>query len=496
MVKSGVISLLGSLALPVAAFHDLEQMPESCCHKLACREFIVWYRLFYESGYLRHFESPSSLSFAPGVTSSLVTTEVATAPPSSTTSPSTLDEQIVFRVVPDTTNNNRLRRRALGGFIGSPSEICNNSNVFNLVDGQLLGGNVPIYFNGEDYKVFSGQQGPVPNGAITRTFFRDGDILRFQSSRIIPNGETGFCQTPSDGQVYITFSSQPTGCIAAQLSAIGVQECVNGDVTRSAAATSEGQQFTSAPSLEPIVSILSSSDELPPGVSTRPAESKPPISSSAQELTLTTDDFTASEIGITIEEVGTTAEATTSAFEETTTENLIFETTIDITTEESITIPTTHETTETSTTTEALTTEVLTTETTTQQTSGITSEETTTEITSEEPTTETTSEEITAETAIEESTTESTTQETTTDTTTEESTTENPTTTTFTSVADSTTETTTEAATTTTEAASEDIVCPASPAQCIRTFQIQCDTIIGGIPMSPSSSTLDECAQA
>ncbi|KAG5748682.1 hypothetical protein H9Q70_008643 [Fusarium xylarioides] len=579
MVKSGIISLLGSLALPVVAFHDLEQMPESWCVT-----YLSTYLVPISAATSSPAESSlpgiesstsldisvtlnpsSSLSFTPGVTSSVVTTEVETAPPSSTTGPGTLNEKIVFRVVPDTPDNNRLRRRALGGFIGSPSEICDNANEFNLVDGQLLEGDVPIYFNGEDYKVFGGQQGRVPSGAITRTFFRDGDILRFQSSRIIPNGEAGFCQTPSDGVVYITFSSQPAGCIAVQLSAIGVQECVNGDVTTSAAATSEAQQFTSASSLGPIISVPSSSDELPPGVSTRPTESKPPVvttesngvvttqnpitqpipsstfrwtnisssfqpppetsksilpfstfiftsdsstfvdvissteiiepeSSTAQELSSSTADFPASEIGTTTKEASTTAEATTSAVEETTTETSTVETTINLTTEQSTTISTTQETTDTTTTT---TTELLTTESTTQQTSETTSQETTTEITtSEESTTETTtSEESTTETTSEETTIESTTQLSTTDTTTEKSTTEDPTTTTFTSALDSTTETTTEAATTTT-AASEDIVCPANPAQCIRTFQIQCDTVIGGIPLSSGSSTLEQCSQA
>ncbi|PNP78741.1 hypothetical protein FNYG_07883 [Fusarium nygamai] len=557
MVKSGIISLLGSLALPVVAFRDLEQMPESWCVT-----YLSTYLVPISAATSSPAESSlpgidystsqdisvtlnpsSSLSFAPGVTSSVVTTEVKTAPPSSTTGSGTLDGQIVFRVVPDTPDNNRLRRRALGGFIGSPSEICDNANVFNLVDGQLLEGNVPIYFNGEDYKVFGGQQGPVPSGAITRTFFRDGDILRFQSSRIIPNGEAGFCQTPSDGVVYITFSSQPAGCIAVQLSAVGVQECVNGGVTTSATATSEAQQFTSASSLGPIISISSSSDELPPGVSTLQTESNSPVvttesngvvttknpitqpipsstfrwsnmsssfepppetskssiapfstfiftsdsstfvevissteivepeSSTAQELTSSTADFPASEIGTTTEEASTTAEATTSAAEETTTETSAVETTINVTTEESTTIPTTQETTDTTTTTE-----VLTSESTTRQTSETTSQETTTEIASSE-----------------ETTTGTTTQETTADTTTEESTTENPTTTTFTSALDSTTETTTEAATTTT-AASEDIVCPASPAQCIRTFEIQCNTVLQGIPLT-SSGTLEECSQ-
>ncbi|CVK97678.1 uncharacterized protein FMAN_11673 [Fusarium mangiferae] len=569
MVKSGIISLLGSLALPVVAFRDLEQMPESWCVT-----YLSTYLVPISAATSSPAESSlpaiesstsldisvtlnpsSSLSFAPGVTSSVVTTGTETAPSSSTTGPSTLNEQIVFRVVPSTPDDNRLRRRALGGFIGSPSEICGNANVFNLVDGQLLEGNVPIYFNGEDYKVFGGQQGSVPSGAITRTFFRDGDILRFQSSRIIPNGEAGFCQTPSDGLVYITFSSQPAGCIAVQLSAMGVQECVNGDVTTSAAATSEAQQFTSASSLEPIISSPSSSDELPPGVSTLQTESNPPVvstepngvvttknpitqpipsstfrwsnisssfqpppetskssfvpfstfvftsdsstllevissteivepeSSTAQERISTTDDFPASEIGTTTKEASTTAEATTSAVEETTTEASTVETTINVTTEESTTIPTTQETTDTTTTTE-----ILTTETTTQQTSETTSQETTTEFTtSEESTTETTSQQSTTETTSEETTAETT--------STEESTTENPTTTTFTSALDSTTETTTEAATTTT-AASEDIVCPSNPQQCIRTFQIQCDTVIGGIPLTSGSSTLEQCSQA
>ncbi|RBQ85952.1 hypothetical protein FVER53263_13912 [Fusarium verticillioides] len=600
MVKSGIISLLGSLALPVVAFRDLEQMPESWCVT-----YLSTYLVPISAATSSPAESSlpgidsstsldisvtlnpsSSLSLAPGVTSSIVTTEVKTALPSSTTGPGAPNEEIVFRVVPDTPDNNRLRRRALGGFIGSPSEICDDANVFNLVDGQLLEGNVPIYFNGEDYKVFGGQQGPVPSGAITRTFFRDGDILRFQSSRIIPNGEAGFCQTPSDGVVYITFSSQPAGCIAVQLSAIGFQQCVNGDVTTSTAATSEAQQFTSASSLGPIISIPSSSDELPPGVSTLQTESNPqvvttqsngavttknpitqsipsstfrwsnmsssfepppetskssivpfstflftsdsstfidaisstkivePESSTAQELISSTADLPASEIGTTTEEASTTAEATTSAAEEATTETSEVETTINISTEESTTISTTQETTDTTTPTE-----VLTSESTTEQISKTTSQETTTEITSsEESTTETTSEEITSETTIEESTIETTlqettteeitsettieestiettSQETTTDTTTEESTTENPTTT-FASALDSTTETTTEAPTTTTTAASEDIVCPTSPAQCIRTFQIQCDTVIEGIPLTSGSSTLEQCSQA
>jgi hypothetical protein len=247
MANLGFVSLLlGSLALPAVAFNDLEQMPESWCVT-----YLSTYLVPISAATSSPAESslpgiessanldisvtlnpssslsPEETSFAPGVTSSVITTEVETALPSSTTDPSTENERLIFRIIPDTPDNNRLRRRATGGFIGSPSEICDNAAVFNLVDGELLVGIVPIYFNGEDYKVFGAEQGGVPSGAITRTFFRDGDILRFQSSRIIPNGEAGFCQTPSDGQVYITFSSEPAGCVPVRLSAIGGKLALN-----------------------------------------------------------------------------------------------------------------------------------------------------------------------------------------------------------------------------------------------------------------------------
>ena len=215
--------LLGSLALPTLAFNDLEQMPESWC-------------VTYLSTYLVPISAATSspaesqlTGIEPSTSSDILVTlnpsslispeesSVETAPPSATTGPSTDAELIVLRIVPVTPDDSRLRKRDVGGFVGSPAEICNNAKTFRLGDSQLLTGNGPVYFNGEDYKLFGSEQGDVPEGAITRTFFRDGDILRFQSSRIIPNGEAGFCQTPLDGEVYITFSSQPAGCIPVSL---------------------------------------------------------------------------------------------------------------------------------------------------------------------------------------------------------------------------------------------------------------------------------------
>ncbi|EXL96095.1 hypothetical protein FOIG_11637 [Fusarium odoratissimum NRRL 54006] len=60
---------------------------------------------------------------------------------------------------------------AKSGFIASPSKIYGNANVFSLVDGQLFVGNVPFYFNREDFNVFGAEQGGVPSSVITRTFF-------------------------------------------------------------------------------------------------------------------------------------------------------------------------------------------------------------------------------------------------------------------------------------------------------------------------------------
>ncbi|KAF5240412.1 hypothetical protein FAUST_4306 [Fusarium austroamericanum] len=458
----------------------------------------------------------------------MTTIAIESAPPSSTTNPSTASEPIVLRIVRKAPDNNRMQKRDVGGFIGTPSEICDNAEEFRLVGAQLVAGNAPIYFNGEDYKVFGAGNGEVPSSAITRTFFRDGGILRFQNSRIVPNGEAGFCQTPSDGQVYITFSSQPAGCIPVNLAVIGVQDCQDGVETSSVIATnSEAEQIPSVSSSGPIISASSSSESVTPEITTRPvaavttqpngvvtthnpiivsnpsstfqwsnisASFEPPPRTSKSSLIHFSPSIFTSGSSTSIEADSTTEviEPQLSTTEGLTSTDALPASEIGTSTKETSTevIEPESSTTEGLTSTDALPTSEIGTSTEETSTADL---EPTTETASIETTVYTTTTELTTFPTTQETTTTelTTTQETTKDTTTEELT-ENPTSTILTSALDSTTETTTEAATTTTTESSAQIMCPSSPQQCISTFQIQCDTVIGGIPLSSGSSTLDD----
>jgi hypothetical protein len=229
--------LLGSLALLTSANKNLEQIPESWCITYLSTYLVpisvapsspgesplpdpetsvgleTSFSLDRSLSQLDPEPTSSTLSFVSSrdETSLLATADMTSAPASATTDASTDEELIILRIVTDVPENERLRRRDIGGFIGSQSGNCDNADIFTLLDGQLLVGGNPVYYNGEEFKVLS-SPGRTPSGAITRTFTRDGNKLRFQSSKF-PTGEAGFCQTPSDGQVYITFSSEPAGCI-------------------------------------------------------------------------------------------------------------------------------------------------------------------------------------------------------------------------------------------------------------------------------------------
>lgn len=150
----------------------------------------------------------------------LLTTNTGPADSDPTTAPSP-DQLVVFRIVPD-TDNSKLRRlkRALGGFVGSTSEICQDASAFSLSDGRLLDDGKPIYYNGEDFKELRGQQATPPLGSVDTTFAADGGFLRFRSPDL-PKGEAGFCQSPGTGQVYVTFRSPPPGCVSVRLSVVG-----------------------------------------------------------------------------------------------------------------------------------------------------------------------------------------------------------------------------------------------------------------------------------
>ncbi|KAF5532992.1 hypothetical protein FMEXI_12075 [Fusarium mexicanum] len=191
-----------------------------------------------------------------------VTTDTNTANFDPTTAPGPGDQLVVFRIVPDTDSSRRRRlRRAIGGFVGSTSEICQDASAFSLSDGRLFDGGNPIYYNGEDFKELRGQQATVPRGAVATTFAGDSGFLRFRSPEL-PSGEAGFCQTPGTGLVYITFTSSPPGCVSVRLSVVGVEECEDGQTSASAAPTSTDLQ-TMKPTVDSVATSLSLSTAIP-----------------------------------------------------------------------------------------------------------------------------------------------------------------------------------------------------------------------------------------
>ncbi|KAF5692747.1 hypothetical protein FDENT_2622 [Fusarium denticulatum] len=199
-----------------------------------------------------------------------VTTDTNTANSDPTTAPGPDDRLVVFRIVPDTDNSRRRRlKRALGGFVGSTSEACQDASAFSLSNGRLLDGGRPIYYNGEDFKELRGEQATVPRGAVATTFAGDGGFLRFRSPDL-PNGEAGFCQSPGTGLVYITFASSPVGCVSVRLSVVGVDGCEDGQASASAAPTLTDLQ-TMQPTVDSAVTSVPFSAAIPV-VSTDPSD--------------------------------------------------------------------------------------------------------------------------------------------------------------------------------------------------------------------------------
>ncbi|KAK2681538.1 hypothetical protein RAB80_003331 [Fusarium oxysporum f. sp. vasinfectum] len=161
----------------------------------------------------------------------LVITTWAPSPTTGILVPDANSRSVVFRVIPELQDTKRdLQVRAVGGFVGSQSEICAAAAIFNLVQGRLLDGTWPIYYNGEGFKELRGQPGALPRDAVAETFVDEDGFLQFFSS-VLPNGEAGFCQEAESGQVYITFTASPPSCQSIRLSITGVDECRDGDIS-------------------------------------------------------------------------------------------------------------------------------------------------------------------------------------------------------------------------------------------------------------------------
>jgi len=122
---------------------------------------------------------------------------------------------VIFLIQTGVNEKRSFYRRANNEFVGDNNpEVCTFAATFNLAEGQLFTSGLPIYYSGEDYKELS-SQGRPPRGSVTSGFTDTGGTLAFRNSEL-PNGEAGFCQA-ADGQVYITFTTGPSGCTPVSL---------------------------------------------------------------------------------------------------------------------------------------------------------------------------------------------------------------------------------------------------------------------------------------
>ncbi|CVL03945.1 uncharacterized protein FPRN_11994 [Fusarium proliferatum] len=173
--------------------------------------------------------SSTTLSTTDRLISSITPTSSTTASTDviTTSIPQPSGRLIILQIQPPTTNRRRnIKRAPVGGFVGG-SQVCTFALNFTLsVEGQLLAGGVPVFYAGEDFKPLS-EQKPINKSGdiIIKTFTETNGVLVFKNSSL-PTGEAGFCQT-STGVVYITFSSQPSGCVPVALHIYELQQCQN-----------------------------------------------------------------------------------------------------------------------------------------------------------------------------------------------------------------------------------------------------------------------------
>jgi len=145
-------------------------------------------------------ELTTSEALTTGFEQSTQTTEAA----STTTSVGPAGEAIILQINPQ---QRRAKRDTT--FIGTDNpSSCDLATAFRINDEQLQQDGVPVYYEGEAYQELTAQDTP-PADAVTRSFSIDGGYLSWTNAEF---GEARFCQTPSDGKVYITFGLKPTGC--------------------------------------------------------------------------------------------------------------------------------------------------------------------------------------------------------------------------------------------------------------------------------------------
>ncbi|KAJ3538772.1 hypothetical protein NM208_g5758 [Fusarium decemcellulare] len=181
---------------------------------------------------------------------------VGTPTTTASTEPGPAGQRVIFLVTPfrDTT------KRELNGFVGDGNpDVCTFAKVFTLGSSQLFENDTPIYYLGDAFQKLQSLPSP-PDGAIAEAFANAGGILQFRNSAL-PNGEAAFCQDTSDGEVYMTFSSQPSGCIPVTLAIYGVEQCVNGRLVGFDDSSTASSQSTSARNTESSISSIDDAEE-------------------------------------------------------------------------------------------------------------------------------------------------------------------------------------------------------------------------------------------
>ncbi|CAG7557407.1 unnamed protein product [Fusarium equiseti] len=236
----GLLSCIAKLTVASAKFGDVEygdQVPGTYCVTYLSTYLVpisIGTELTDPSQNSTEVEQTASSTidqpgrFSSDIISDLLTTlQPSSVPASQSTSVDFIPtgQRIILAITPSEDT----RKRDLGGFVGtSDSDDCTFATVFTLGNGRLFDRGVPISYLGEDFQSLQSLSVPASDD-ITTTFSSDGGVLRFVNPGL-PGGEASFCQTSSDNQVYLTFTSQPQGCVPVRLTVYGAERCIDGRI--------------------------------------------------------------------------------------------------------------------------------------------------------------------------------------------------------------------------------------------------------------------------
>ncbi|RYC81041.1 hypothetical protein BFJ63_vAg16071 [Fusarium oxysporum f. sp. narcissi] len=243
-------------------------------------------------------EAPSSGPMTGSLTEPIVTPSLSATDITSSTLPTSTGvveppgRSVIFLVQAPSNQKRDIKKREIGGFVGADNpDVCTFALTFNLAEGQLFVNGLPTSYVGEDYKALGVQdEDSFVQGSITKTFGTTGRTLFFRNSGL-PNGEAGFCQD-SSGQVYITFSASPPGCVPVTLGVYDVTQCQNGQLVGFETSTSALPVTSEETTLEPTTSEATTPEVTTPEVTTPEAVSSGGVSSgkpTTAETTVSTE---------------------------------------------------------------------------------------------------------------------------------------------------------------------------------------------------------------